>query len=167
MKKPFKKFHSVLTGVGVERLEREIEKILQSELPLVRRMKQMSLDPIEVAELEKRRVSLLRQVLKLNQKINYSEHIMPLPMLYFEVHDPYYGLVKAKSKKLAMIAYTTYVADDDGTLESKMQQVERDYALLRWVMSSYAEDKNLLLNGVLTDFNKYETSVLIIDSALA
>lgn len=41
------------------------------------------------------------------------------PVKFFEIHCPYYALIKAPDKDQAIKVYTEHVAEDDGTLHSE------------------------------------------------
>lgn len=89
-------------------------------------------------------------------------------MKYFEVHTPYYALLQAETKESAIEKYVKFVADDeDDSLKDKMEEVDRDYALVKFSRAPEEENKMLMpINTVLEDFNCKDNEVLLIDGAL-
>ncbi|MGC6586181.1 hypothetical protein ACPV3A_14585 [Paenibacillus sp. Dod16] len=86
-------------------------------------------------------------------------------MRYFEIHDPYYALIKADIKEEAIQVYDTYVADSDS--EIVVEEISRDSALVK-----FARGKN---NGVIEmvsereiieEFNRDQADILLITSEL-
>lgn len=54
-------------------------------------------------------------------------------MKFYEVHDPYYALIKAKTKENAMTIYTDVVADDEeGELAENIKEVTGLYAAAKF-----------------------------------
>lgn len=80
-------------------------------------------------------------------------------MKYFEIHDPYYALVKAETVEKALEIYVEQVADDDGTLREEIKEVDRDYALIQFARSE-SEDETL------DKFHREKSEVLLIESSL-
>lgn len=88
-------------------------------------------------------------------------------MKFFEIHYPYYALLKAESKEEALKLYVEAVCDDDGSLKEELKEVERDYALATYGRFSKTEDgKYIPISHVLEDFKNNEQMVLLIDSTL-
>lgn len=87
-------------------------------------------------------------------------------MKYFEVVDPYYALLKAHDKEGARKAYVMFVADDDGTLMNEIEEVDRDYALLRFSRAKGEDGKLSDISEVLKEFRVDEAFALLIDRAL-
>lgn len=87
-------------------------------------------------------------------------------MKFFEVHYPYYALLKANDKEEAMQLYTECVADDDGTLHEEIEEVERDYALVKFSRGRSEDKKEIPIIEVLSNFQSNEPMVLLIDGAL-
>lgn len=87
-------------------------------------------------------------------------------MRFYEVHVPYYALIMARDKVGAMKIYTETVADDDGTLIDEIEQVSRDYALLR-ISRAPGENKELIDYKELIDsLNGNDPHLFIIDGSL-
>jgi hypothetical protein len=87
-------------------------------------------------------------------------------MKFFEVHYPYYALIKAKSVDEAINLYVEGVADDDGTLKDEIKEVDRDYALVRFSQGKTEDKKEVPIAKILTDFQSDESKILLIDGAL-
>lgn len=51
---------------------------------------------------------------------NHQEQGKEEEMKFYEVHDPYYALSKAKTEENAMTIYTDVVAADDGGLTERI-----------------------------------------------
>lgn len=51
-------------------------------------------------------------------------------MKFYEIHDPYYALIKAPNQDEAIKVYSQNVAEDDGTLHEEIREVDRGYALV-------------------------------------
>jgi hypothetical protein len=86
-------------------------------------------------------------------------------MKFFEIHYPYYALIKAKSINEAINLYVEFVADDDA-LEDEIKEVDRDYALAKYSRGTSEDGKDIPLKEVLEDFGNDDSMVLLIDSAL-
>lgn len=87
-------------------------------------------------------------------------------MKFYEVHEPYYALVKARDKDEAIKLYTEFVADDDGSLHEETKEVSRDYALVKFGRA-LGEDKELMpVEKVIEEFNDEQNSILLIDGSL-
>jgi hypothetical protein len=87
-------------------------------------------------------------------------------MKFYEVHYPYYALLKANDKEEAMQLYTECVADDDGSLHEEIKEVERDYALIKFSRGKTEDRKEVPVLEILNDFQSNESMVLLIDGAL-
>lgn len=86
---------------------------------------------------------------------------------FFEVHDPYYALIKAKDVNEAKELYITIVADDEeGTLDNEIKEVPSDYAIAHY-SRSLSEDKEVVpLKEVLEVLRSNESNLLLIDGNL-
>ncbi|MDJ1631020.1 hypothetical protein QNN00_14380 [Bacillus velezensis] len=76
-------------------------------------------------------------------------------MKFYEIHDPYYALIKATDKADAEKVYIESVADTDdyeNFQEEEIREVERDYAL---VMFSQIQDHD----GTCAGYGLYFESV--------
>lgn len=56
-------------------------------------------------------------------------------MKFYEIHDPYYALIKAKDEADAERIYNEYISDTDdyeNFQDDEIREVERDYALIMY-----------------------------------
>ncbi|ASN70211.1 hypothetical protein 10F3_26 [uncultured Caudovirales phage] len=87
-------------------------------------------------------------------------------MKFYEVHDPYYALIKAKNEENAMTIYTDVVADDDGGLSEEITEVTEAYATIIYSRVN-GEDNNVIpVKEVLEHLTNEEEMVLVIDGSL-
>ncbi|MBS4748196.1 hypothetical protein [Bacillus altitudinis] len=88
-------------------------------------------------------------------------------MKFYEVHDPYYALIKAKTKENAMTIYTDVVADDeDGELTENIKEVAALYAAVKYSRIP-GEDKELIpFEEVLEDLISDGEMMLAVDGNL-
>ncbi|MEK4049875.1 hypothetical protein [Bacillus sp. FSL K6-2839] len=70
-------------------------------------------------------------------------------MKFYEVHDPYYALIKAHNKEDAIRIYTDNVADDGDKLE--ITEVTETYAAVRHSRTYDEDGKPLSVKAVLED----------------
>lgn len=87
-------------------------------------------------------------------------------MKYFEVQDPYYALIKANDKELAMKIYTEYVADDEGELNNEMQEIGAYDAFLKFGEGLTDGKEEMLFSEIINNFSSNENTVLLIDGSL-
>lgn len=88
-------------------------------------------------------------------------------MKFYEVHYPYYALLKAKTPGEAIKLYVSGVCEDDGSLGEEIKEVDRDYALALYARFSKAEDgKHIPISQAIENFQSDEPMVLLIDWAL-
>ncbi|QSB48788.1 hypothetical protein [Parageobacillus toebii] len=87
-------------------------------------------------------------------------------MKFYEVHYPYYALLKAETKEEALKLYIDAVCDDDGSLSQELKEVERDYALAMYSRAKTEDGKDIPIPVILEDFQDDESKVLLIDSTL-
>lgn len=87
-------------------------------------------------------------------------------MRFFEIHDPYYALIKAGNEEQAIEKYVEVVADDDGTLRENIKEVSRDYALVIFSRATGEDNSFLSVDELLKKFEKDISDVLAIDGAL-
>lgn len=87
-------------------------------------------------------------------------------MKFYEVHDPYYALIKAKTKENAMTIYTDVVADDEeGELAENIKEVTGLYAAAKF--SRIMEDKEFIpFEEVLEDLTNDGEMMLAVDGSL-
>lgn len=87
-------------------------------------------------------------------------------MKFYEVHDPYYALIKAKNEENAMTIYTDVVADDDGALSEEITEVTEAYATIIYSRVN-GEDNNVIpVKEVLEHLTNEEEMLLVIDGSL-
>lgn len=87
-------------------------------------------------------------------------------MKFYEVHDPYYALIKAKNEENAMTIYTDTVADDDGGLSEEITEVTETYAAIRYGRVNGEDNKIIPIEEVLKDLTSEEEMVLAVDGSL-
>ncbi len=89
-------------------------------------------------------------------------------MNYYEVEEPYYALIKAENKTVAMKEYVDVITeDDDGQLSDNMKEVKSDYAIAKY-SRAYSEDGNQVpFHEILQDLRSDRSFVLIFDANLA
>ncbi|WP_345822089.1 hypothetical protein [Bacillus pumilus] len=87
-------------------------------------------------------------------------------MKFYEVHDPYYALIKARNEESAMKIYTDVVADDDGGLSEEITEVTEAYAAIRYSRVNGEDNKTIPIKEVLEDLTSEEEMILIIDGSL-
>lgn len=83
-------------------------------------------------------------------------------MKYFEIHDPYYALIKAHDQDEAIKVYTEYVAEVDGTLHEEIREVDRDYALVSYSRGATEDNEEVLIPEILEIFQSEKSAVLLI-----
>ncbi|MGM0971067.1 MAG: hypothetical protein ACQEWR_21160 [Bacillota bacterium] len=87
-------------------------------------------------------------------------------MKFYEVHEPYYALIKAKNEENAMTIYTDVVADDDGGLSEEITEVTKTYAAVSYSRVNGEDNKVIPVKEVLDHLTNEEEMVLIIDGSL-
>ncbi|KDE31580.1 hypothetical protein SFC22_06485 [Bacillus altitudinis] len=87
-------------------------------------------------------------------------------MKFYEVHDPYYALIKAKTEENAMTIYTDVVADDDGGLSEEITEVTEAYAAIRHSRTVDADERILSIEKVIEDITNEEEMLLGMDRSL-
>lgn len=99
---------------------------------------------------------------KINQSSKQSK------MKFFEVHDPYYALIKAENKEKAVNEYIHNVAaDEDGKLIDEIEEVDRDYAIAQYSRGKSEDGKEIPLKEILEDVQNDRDIVLLFDGSLA
>ncbi|MGG3890198.1 hypothetical protein [Metabacillus fastidiosus] len=86
-------------------------------------------------------------------------------MRYFEIHEPYYALLKANNETEAIQKYIENVAGEKGETFN-ISEVDRDYALIKFSQAPDENKKLLPINTVINEFNAQENEVMIIDGSL-
>lgn len=84
-------------------------------------------------------------------------------MKYFEIKEPYYALIKAKTEQECIKTYVENIADDDGSLKEEMRELDRDTALGIYVKHL---DGNMFLSHALRNFKDEENALLLVDGSL-
>lgn len=89
-------------------------------------------------------------------------------MKFFEIHDPYYALLKAPNEEAAIQEYVKSVADDDELhpLKDEIGEVDRDYAVARYSRAKSEDGKEVPLGEILEDIKCDKTMTLIVDGVL-
>lgn len=87
-------------------------------------------------------------------------------MKFFEIHSPYYALLRANTQEEAIAKYTECVADDDGTLHEEITEVDRDYALVSFSRGTTEDNETVPVKEILEDFKKEGSAVLLISREL-
>ncbi|AJA41391.1 hypothetical protein AXJ14_gp072 [Geobacillus virus E3] len=88
-------------------------------------------------------------------------------MKFYEVHYPYYALLKANDKEEARQLYIKDVADDDGSLYEEIKEVDRDYALALY--GRFSKDENgkfIPIPNVIEDVKNDKSMTLLVDACL-
>ncbi|WP_340701643.1 hypothetical protein [Brevibacillus borstelensis] len=83
-------------------------------------------------------------------------------MKFFEIHSPYYALLKAETQEEAIAKYAECVADDDGTLQEEIREVDRDYALASFSRAVTEDNKKIPIEKLLEDFQREDNAVLFV-----
>lgn len=90
-------------------------------------------------------------------------------MKFYEIHDPYYALIKATDKAEAEKVYIQGVADTDdydNFQDEEIREVERDYALVKFSQSRGVDGELASYTYISENFNNPEAEVLIWDGSL-
>ncbi|MGA4837034.1 hypothetical protein ABEQ76_20910 [Bacillus velezensis] len=90
-------------------------------------------------------------------------------MKFYEIHDPYYALLKATDKAEAEKIYIENVADTDdydNFQDEEIREVERDYALVKFSQSRGVDGELASYTYISKNFNNPESEVLIWDGSL-
>lgn len=90
-------------------------------------------------------------------------------MNYYEVEEPYYALIRAENKDVAMKEYVDVIAEnDDGELSENMKEVQSDYAIAKFSRAKGEDGQEVPLHEVLQSVRSGESAVvLIFDANLA
>ncbi len=90
-------------------------------------------------------------------------------MFFYEIHDPYYALIKANNDEEAVRKYIEVVAGDDSEFESLVEECEpvpRDYAFERFSAAPSEDGRHSQKAENLKYFNSNEIEILLIDRSL-
>lgn len=88
---------------------------------------------------------------------------------YFEIHEPYYALVKATSYPTAADIYIEEVAGDEMDKKEiirSMKIVNRDYALISYAKGLSEDNVAIPIKEVVELFNDDKAKLLLIDGSL-
>lgn len=84
-------------------------------------------------------------------------------MKFFESTSPYYSLIKAATFDKAKQIYIREIADEDDLI---LNEVTRDYALLRFGKAPGEDGEEISIKETLDSFNSHEEKCLVIDGNL-
>ncbi|MCY7439205.1 hypothetical protein [Bacillus altitudinis] len=87
-------------------------------------------------------------------------------MKFYETHEPYYALIKARNIKNATEIYTDTVADDDGKLIENMTEVTEAYAAIRHSRTVDEDERILSIEKVIEDITNDEEMLLGMDTSV-
>ncbi|MGN7945783.1 hypothetical protein ACTJJD_12505 [Bacillus sp. 22446] len=88
-------------------------------------------------------------------------------MKFYETHEPYYALIKARNTKNATEIYNDTVADDvEGELAENIKEVTGLYAAIRYSRTVGEDGKTIPFEEVLQDLTNEEEMTLLIDGSL-
>lgn len=88
-------------------------------------------------------------------------------MKFYEAHYPYYALIMATNEEEAIEIYSENVAeDDDGSLIDEIEEVSRDYAVIRFSRAKSEDGKDIDYTEVLATLTSEDSQVLVIDGSL-
>jgi hypothetical protein len=92
---------------------------------------------------------------------------------FYEIHDPYYALVKAKDEDEAINIYIKEVAGTEAEKEEikvKTKVVSHEYAVGRFYNSYYFEHPDVVIDETLEEYFEYllkeESGVMLLDGSL-
>lgn len=158
---------TILTAEGKEKVIEELDYISSYMLPQVEENIDNAKNTGEdIKELIEQRDFYKERIPYLENLINTAKVVGK--MKYFETHDPYYALIKAKTKKEAIRQYTKHIADDeDGSLNKEMKEVGKDYALILFARSTGEDLKYLKPKELLKEFNDEVPGVLVVTSEIS
>ena len=70
---------------------------------------------------------------------------------YFEIHSPYYALIRAENLEKAKEKYITIVCEEDEEEPLIFAEVSKDYALVKFVLASVGREETV--EEILDNFN--------------
>ncbi|WP_345808604.1 hypothetical protein [Bacillus pumilus] len=148
----------------IEKLHKQQEKGLQkygeevktSSYDLKGWMKHAQEEALDFATYLEAAIQLLEEQVKSKEE-----------MKFYETHEPYYALIKARNIKNATEIYNDTVADDvEGELAENIKEVTGIYAAIIYSRVN-GEDNNVIpVKEVLEHLTNEEEMVLIIDGSL-
>lgn len=89
-------------------------------------------------------------------------------MKYYEIHYPYYALIKAEDENEAVSEYIKYVSgeeDEKDEITEELEEIDRDTALMKFSMA-IGEDGELPITEKKRCFNDKDYTILLIDGCL-
>lgn len=87
-------------------------------------------------------------------------------MKFYDIHEPYFALIKAKDKESARNIYVEGVAEDDGTVMKELREVDRDYAVVVYSRSLGEDGNTIPVHEIVETIQDDEEAILLIDGAL-
>lgn len=153
----------IITKV-IEKLHRQQEKGLQkygeevktSSYDLKGWMKHAQEEALDFATYLEAAIQLLEEQVKSKEE-----------MKFYETHEPYYALIKARNIKNATEIYNDTVADDvEGELGENIKEVTGIYAAIRYSRVNGEDGKPTPVKEDLDDLTNEIQMVLIIDGSL-
>ncbi|SFP10225.1 hypothetical protein [Salibacterium halotolerans] len=90
-------------------------------------------------------------------------------MRYYEIHHPYYAMIKAEDENEAVKEYINSVAGDEGeegSLMKEMDEIDRDTAIIKFSMAAGEGEEKTAITEKKRHFNDEDYSILLIDGAL-
>lgn len=87
-------------------------------------------------------------------------------MKFYEVHDPYYALIMATNEEEALEFYANNIAEDDGDLLDGIEEVSRDYAVIRFSRAKSEDGKEVDQMELLATLTSEDSQLLVVDGAL-
>lgn len=85
---------------------------------------------------------------------------------FYEVYDPYYALILAKDEEAAYQIYIDTVADDDGNLHEEIEEVDREYGIVKYSRAKSEDGELLEISEILEGLKTDESKLLLIDGSL-
>ncbi|MFK7678629.1 hypothetical protein ACI3ER_11365 [Bacillus sp. Wb] len=109
-----------------------------------------------------------REVSEWMEELNKTNIKGDVNMKFYEFSNPYFALIKAENKSEAVFEYEESVGYLDGEEKLKsIKEVDRDYALA-FFSRVLSEDGNVIpVSEIVSDFQKDERMLLVVDGALA
>jgi hypothetical protein len=92
---------------------------------------------------------------------------------FFEIHDPYYALIKAKDQDEAVNIYVKEVAgteEEKEEIKIETKTVTHEYAVGRFYNSYYCEHPDVVVDETLEEYFEYllkdKSGVMLLDGSL-
>lgn len=157
---------AILTAEGKDKITEEVELIVHTLLPEVeKKIECAEYDGHDTVELIEQRDFYQKRIPYLENMINTAKVIGE--MKYFEINDPYYAIIKARTRKEAIRVYEEHVADDeDNKLREDIHEISRDYALVHFARGTGEDMKMIKPWELLEEFNDDTPGILLVTSEL-